>query len=306
MALVWVIPFVALILAGVFPEEANLLWKSFGFWIIFLLLLLLFYMPLIIQAAVATRDTLAEIPDLVALLIVCYPRPRSNIMGLGHNEIQYLRRIAETERDASDWRGSIVNYLIIGTLTATISFVIFFRQEIPASSLHTLSNQLSSLLTTQIVMESQGFLPFLAVFIIVIIVAIVFFALYRFYIYYLNFITTETANRTILLACDEAISVLKENNLDNSTELTFSEKCTIAEQLGCQIVKRNARKPFDRFAGVRFPNSTDEEWGLLISPKEYSVAARLYYSWQRMAGKITLLRLQIQAKISSLLPRKRR
>ncbi|KXK11434.1 MAG: hypothetical protein UZ14_CFX002002824 [Chloroflexi bacterium OLB14] len=274
-----------LIFYNLFPKETLLLWESLGVWIFLVLLLILLYLPILVYAAIGTHEPISLVSELSALILIYLPRPHTTIQGLSYDDIQNLRRVAEIEQGAADWRGTFVNLIVIGTATATISIINFVSKELAVSKLKALSEILYESLAPQIAPEVQvEFSQMISVAIIALVILLIW-ASYKLYSYYLEFIASESANRTILFACNEATFLLKARNLQNALDITFREKRELAGRLGCRLVLRNVAVPFDAFVGVAVLDSSDEMW-LLIPPKEYSNIAKFYFYGRQIIEKI--------------------
>lgn len=271
-------------------------------------LLFLFYLPIIIQATISTREPVSSVSDLAAKILIYLPSPHSNTQGLNFNEIQHLRKVAETEQNAADWRSTFVNLIIIGTATLIVSVTNLVSQQFTTSDLQAMANLLINPPTSEMAFE---FLP-LFVITTAVITVILLWAGIKLYTYYIEFISAESANRTILLACDEATALLEIKQLQNKVEILFREKRALAEHLGCRLILRDQATPFDLYAGVpvfdkldgmwegrlrltwdgKFGipvfNETDEIW-ILLSPMESSSAVKLFYYWRRMMDRIRLI-----------------
>lgn len=283
------------IFSALFQKEALIIWESLGVWVFLIFLLVLLYFPILIHAAIATHEPITLVSELSAQILIYLPRPHTTIQGLSYDDIQNLRRVAETEQSAADWRGTFVNLIVIGTATTVISLTNFVSKELAKTDLKTLSEILYESLAPQIEGDVRSDFSQIISFAIAVLIIIALWAGYKLYSYYLEFISSESANRTILHACDEASFLLKASNLQDNKEITFREKRELAGRLGCRLVLRNIAVPFDAFVGVAVLDTSNDLW-LLIPPKEYSNIAKFYFYWRRVIEKIRDFFLQFRLK----------
>jgi hypothetical protein len=221
------------------------------------LLLFVYFMLGLFKADI--RRPLGHIPRLMAYILLGAPRPLSEQAGLSLENIYHLKRVAEIEQGAADWRGHYVNIVIIGLATFTISGL--------AAGMEWLG-QLSRLRFRPVFTNNpaDSATNIAAVFVASIAVLATWF-FYRVFSYLRDYLSTEAANRAILLSCEEAMAFLDENGLSQRREFKFYEKRAIAEHLGCRLIPS---EPKSWRAKIVFPAVEDHKgnkW-LLVSERK--------------------------------------
>jgi hypothetical protein len=81
---------------------------------------------------------------------------------------------------------------------------------------------------------------------------------------FVDFISSETPNRIIILACQEAMYILEYFNSDKCEQLSYTKRKQIAEHLGYKIVDRNTISAAER--RISFWIQEDESNGFYLSP----------------------------------------
>lgn len=69
----------------------------------------------------ATQNPSRSVPEIIADMLVFYPKPYQDGLGLDYDDIQQLKRIAEIEQNSADWRSSYVNFGIVSIVAALIA-----------------------------------------------------------------------------------------------------------------------------------------------------------------------------------------
>jgi len=264
------------ILLGENPDVIIWLLASINHWFLIGVILAIFYLPLVIYASIAVRDPTSIVSDAASRILIFLPRPFSDRQGLNYIEIQRLSQIAKIEQGAADWRGVFVNLIIVGTVTSIVSALIFGANEIKSVNFSGVEIQISEQLPNQTRDDWRLILWLFAIATAIFLIWMV----TKLYNYYREYITSETSNRIILLACEDAMALLETKNLIGVDELSFSEKRTVAECFGCQLIQREFISPFETRASVPVLDSSGELW-LLVSPREHSIYAKLFYLWNR-------------------------
>jgi hypothetical protein len=81
---------------------------------------------------------------------------------------------------------------------------------------------------------------------------------------FVNFIGSETPNRIIILACQEAMYILEYFKSNKCEKLSYTKKKQIAEHLGYKIVDRNTISAAE--SRISFWIQEDESNGFYLSP----------------------------------------
>lgn len=180
-------------------------------------------------------NPMKEIPSFAVILMVISPQPYGHPQtGLSHKHIEHLKRIAVAERDAADWRGSFVNFAIIGTISAMIWGGPFLWQIlVPSTEVEQATTEIMGNPPTYFDL-TPAWLDAAMTFIGVLALLWMLMVLLN---YFRRFLSGEAANRVIIKACEEAMAFLELKNLADHTSFTFLEKQAIAAHFGCKIVR---------------------------------------------------------------------
>lgn len=182
----------------------------------------------------ATRNPSRAVPGIIVDMVLFYPKPYQDDGGLDYDDIQQLKRIAEIEQNSADWRGSYVNFAIVTIVAAFIAnpqliwnSVIFPLYESLYPS-ETLPAEFTKYLPEQSFTDRVIGVVFAVFFLL--------WLLYKWLTYFREFISSEYANRAILLACEELLSVYRVKGFSRSKRMTFHERRDILELLGYRLV----------------------------------------------------------------------
>lgn len=209
---------------NVFASPPGERWYQVWFSLTFVLMTLL-VASIVFFAWSHNRSVANTAAATLARLIAATRSPRSGEQGLSPEELRRLRQVAEDEQAAADWRGGIVTTLIVTIVLTAV--VVAFREVGPefiggAVTLVTGSGLplvLAALMAFVWLMLFIGF-------------AYIAFSLFR---YYRRFISSELANRVILLATAEALTTLQDCGLSAAVTLAFEEKLTVIGCAGYQL-----------------------------------------------------------------------
>lgn len=231
----------------------------------------------------ATQNISRIVPEVVAHMIIFYPKPYQDGLGLDYEDIQQLKRISEIEQSSADWRSSFLNFAVISfaaVLLANFNFIwnffigpaieqiLFGKDSVPANLdiIFPQQTQLGNVL---------GALFFIIA---------VLWLLYKWFSYFWEFTTSEYANRVLLLACEELIAIYRIKNLPQDQRVSFRERRALLEVFGYQLIafeKANVLHkqwaPFDlKENGIWF----------LIPPVEQTTALRIVRIYKNIKKKI--------------------
>jgi hypothetical protein len=157
---------------------------------------------------------------IAAQLMAAEQRPFSNQQGLIYPDIQHLKQVVQIEQEAAKGRGSAAHLVVLGALLlAGIAWsAVWSVLTIPAPS--------------AALPVPAGWTTFAGLVILVGALG----ALRRGYAAARDIHNLERANRVLLLACENALSLLEFNQFTYLKEFSFRQKRALAEQLGCRIL----------------------------------------------------------------------
>ena len=233
-----------------------------------------------------TIDPLKEAPVLAVRMMTGVAQPYSKkATGLAYHDIKHLRRIAEIEQNAADWRGSFVGFVIIGTLSVLIwGFPSVWRWLNEPPEPVTAQPPVSSI--EPFWGDSLFLLLYTILVAVILLVAIIRF-IWNMLNYFRLFLGSEAANRVILKACEESLAFLEKQQLQDRDSFSFREKRAIAAHFDCRIVPEHAASWADKFWTWGFePDGT--KWYLVPPPRHSRI--------QNMRLKLRGLRLRIGSK----------
>jgi len=192
----------------------------------------------------ATQNPSNSVPGIIADMLIFYPRPYQDGLGLDYDDIQQLKRIAEIQQNSADWRSSYVNFGIVTIVAALIAnpqliwnFFIFPLYNTLYQT-DSLPAELSRYLPQQSFTERLIAVTF--------VIILVLWLLYKWLTYFREFISSEYANRAILLACEELLAVYRIKDLPQSKKMLFHERRALLEQYGYHLVPDEKAKISDK------------------------------------------------------------
>ncbi len=181
----------------------------------------------------ASANPVREIPTFAVALMTVLRQPYDHPQtGLSHKHLEHLKRIAVAERDAAEWRGAFVSFVILGTISAVFwGWSFYERNLIPTengspASLQPGSNILGApALPAWFDTVMIAFIALVFLWMVVVLLN-----------YFRRFLSGEAANRVIIKACEEAMAFLELRELADRKRFTFLEKKAIAAHFGCKII----------------------------------------------------------------------
>jgi hypothetical protein len=236
----------------------------------------------------ATQNPRRTIPEIISLMIVFYPQPYQDGLGLDYEDIEQLKRIAEIEQNSADWRSTYVNFAIVSivaVLLANFNFIwnyfiyptfeqIFLDKESISTGLDVGLPQLTHL---------QSMLG------ACLITLSVLWILYKWLSYYREFISSEYANRALLLACEELLAVYRIKNLPRNERMPFWERRALLEIYGYRLVA------FEK------ANSSQKQWApldlrenglwILVPPARFPITSRISLIFAEFKKKIMMMKI---------------
>jgi len=121
---VWIAPgYFFLNLATIFSLTFLTIHESiiaigFGLYILLLVIFVSFmFVTFLSLATIGSRNPTHRVTKLVATLLITIDAPYKEKSGIGLEELDVLRSIAEAEQGAADWRGNYVGIIIIGAIS---------------------------------------------------------------------------------------------------------------------------------------------------------------------------------------------
>lgn len=204
-------------------------------------------------ALIGTRDPAKAVPQLAAHILTTVPCPYTNRRGLAFEEIKRLKQVAEIEQGSADWRGSFVNVVIIGAVTVIIGGSPLALKWL----LETMSSDPFQGIQS---LPAPPWITFLAWLLLASGLAWIF---YKIFLYLWHFLGTESTNRAVLLACEEALALLKVKGLTRSTECTFSEKRALVGHFGYCLMSEKQVSRADPVSGPLIKDPSGAIWFLV-------------------------------------------
>lgn len=178
------------------------------------------------------RETQSDMSRLVARFAFYYSYPHRIRCVLNQSDINVIKEIAETERSASDRRGTYLSVRVIGVIgflwTASSSSASWFLKDFPDGfRVQSLFN-IESNLTNIVIM-----LGWTSVCIIGNLLGL------RLINYLHDFLISEYSNGTIIHTCIETTELFRSQDIKNIGTLNFEQKESIAGVLGYEILSAN-------------------------------------------------------------------
>lgn len=258
---------------------------------IFVILAILLIWPIIKIAFRLNLNPQSLVPQYVVQLLFLENQPYSQKKGLLYNDLEKLKSVAEIEQGSADWRANTVSIGFISGISLIVGVFQFLSPW--DGSLRKTYPQVAMFLNSiypdwgqyQWLLELLGVISMLAVFFWFI------YLLARWILTIVNFVSSETPNRILILACQEAIYILEYFKLEKCQELSYAKRKQIAEQLGYKIVDRDT---------ISAPECSNSIWvqeneanGFYLSPidgppKWRQVAERVFTIIKTSFDKLTM------------------
>lgn len=177
---------------------------------------------------------------LAAYLLTLAPAPRQKTHGLVATQIRQLQRLAEIEQAAADWRGHYATIIIV---TAAALILGAFPDILAMLAALLDSEQAFVRIGPPGILaenESSRQLLFIYTVFTWLMFAGSLWLLWRMFQDIRTLLTRETANRTLLFACEEALALLSEHWRDQAAWIEFDVRKDLIEALGYTLVRWDA------------------------------------------------------------------
>lgn len=243
-----------------------------------LLVFLIFFVTISI-----TQNPRRAIPAIIVNMLIFSPRPYQNDLGLDYDDIQQLKRIGEIEQNSADWRGSYINYVIIFILAALIAnpqllweYIIFPLYKMYINDGSSTSIPVTNFPNSSNIERLLG---------LILIIFSILWILYKWVAYFREFISSEFANRAVLLACEELMALYRIRNISQTQRLSFRERRALMELFDYHLIAHDKANISHKNWAIRDLG----ENGLwhLIPPKKFNIDARIsnFYTHLRVRMK---------------------
>lgn len=167
--------------------------------------------------------------ELTARLLISEPKPYKDGSGLSCLEIERLSELSRIEQSSADWRGSFVAVAVWGAILGLLGWTL------DKAGLDVISQpKFDTLLANPNAIVIMLF--WIAFWTVLVLIAIKF--SWQITEYVGTFFGRESANRTILLVCQEAVYILHEKGLSKKDSLSIDEKTSLEQYLNCRIVTK--------------------------------------------------------------------
>lgn len=233
----------------------------------------------------ATQNPSRTVPEIIAHMLVFYPKPYQNELGLDYEDIQQLKRISEIEQSSADWRSSYINFVIVSFMAIIVAnfnyiwnyFIYPSFEQIILGNSNLPSTDLGIDLPQQTQLEStMG-----AIFVIV----AVLWLLYKWLSYFREFISSEYANRALLLACEELSSIYRIRNLPQDQRMLFRERRAVLEMFDYHLIAyEKANLSHKQWAPM---DLKENGLWILIPPSKYSIESQIGAIYTYIKNKIS-------------------
>lgn len=202
-------------------------------------------------------DPQIMVPQYIVKLLFIENHPYSEEKGLIYSDLEKLKSIAEIEQSSIDWRVHTVIIGLIGTFQLLSQWNGSLKEVFPLINAD-LNSMYSDWDQYQWLLWLLEWSPMIVGF---------FWLLYqlaRALVKFINSISSETPNRIIILACQEAMYILEYFKSNKCEKLSYTERKQIAEHLGYKIVDRNTISAAE--SRISFWIQEDESNGFYLSP----------------------------------------
>jgi hypothetical protein len=209
-------------------------------------------------------DPQIMLPQYIVKLLFIEKHPYSEEKRLLYSDLEKLKSIAEIEQSSIDWRANTVTIGLISGISLIIGVFQFFspwdgslKEAFPLANAH-INSMHPDWGQYQWLLWLLGGIPIIVSFFWLL------YQLIRALAKFVDFISSETPNRIIILACQEAMYILEYFNSDKCEQLSYTKRKQIAEHLGYKIVDRNTISAAER--RISFWIQEDESNGFYLSP----------------------------------------
>lgn len=232
----------------------------------------------------ATQNPSSTVPEIIAHMIIFYPKPYQNELGLDYEDIQQLKRISEIEQNSADWRSSYINFVIVSFVAILLAnfnyiwnyFIFPLLEQIFLGNSSPPPAELGIELPQQTQLQST-FGAFFIIFAVL-------WLLYKWLSYFREFISSEYANRALLLACEELLAIYRIRNLPQDQRMLFRERRAILEMYGYHLIAFE-KANFCHILWAPMDLKKNGLW-ILIPPAKYSVDSRICTIYTYIKNKI--------------------
>jgi len=184
----------------------------------------------LLVAFLGTRDPVKPASKLAARLMAEKRRLDKPDHEVNYQAIVGLKKMASIDQAAADWRGVFVNFVVIGSGSLVIGLSFWWTEMFTTLSLEGPVFQQARLFFD--LLESLfSAVPYLMWPLAILVV----FAVMKLLNYLYTFLVTESANRTILFACEELEILFGKHNLTEAGILTKEQRHRLLEDLGWKL-----------------------------------------------------------------------
>lgn len=193
---------------------------------------------LLYLAWLGSHNPLRNAHKLAARLLLAERSLTTGVRGLTEDDLTRLRRIAEIEQAAADWRGNVINLVIVGLLFGTLSLLLNPPAEWPRWQA-AIQEASETPVTINLPVTTVALPPLASAVLdsvsFIVMGIILFFVVIRLAKHFGRFIGSEANNRLILLACAEAESVLAIHGDSMNQIRSLTDKRRLAHLLGFRL-----------------------------------------------------------------------
>lgn len=244
----WLFVLLALWASSIFIARIGPALNTRTDWIIVLYtlgvsLLIVHYLLFFISVTTASlRQMRNTVPTITARLLITVAQPhRPPATGLTARDIGHLRTIAQAEQGAADWRGSFISVVALGFISVVVALTPFFLQifggAFPVRPGSVSENVLGLIGADNSALRNIGGVFFFLLIGVTVV---------RLYVFVWNFYAREAGNRTVLMACEEALGLLEFLEPMDQEEYSVEQKFQFAELLGCGLYQGDRKEALRR------------------------------------------------------------
>ncbi len=231
-------------------------WTVALYTLVFSLLVFYYLAFFFFVTAASLRQVTRTVPMMTARILITAAQPyRSLKTGLTARDIGHLRTIAQAEQGAADWRSSFIGVVALGFVSVSAAAAPFVWQIYwDASPIE--PGSWDEEVLTLLGRGNSIWWDFVGIAILVVIGL----AAIRLYVFVWGFYAREVGNRTILMACEEALGLLEVLKLTDKEDRTLEQKLQFAEHLGCDMYQGDPKVEFLRGSFFFHVEPDGSEW----------------------------------------------
>ncbi len=213
--------------------------------------------PFLLVAFLGTRDPVKSASKLAALLMTekQFDKPSHEV---NYKAIVGLKQVASIDQAAADWRSVFVNFVVIGSGSLVIGLSFWWTEMITTQSLEGPIFQKARLFF-EVVESFFSAVPYfmwpLAI--------LAGFAIMKLLNYLYTFLVTESANHTILFACEELIILFDKHGLTKADIIAKEQRQKLLEDLGWKLTPVKKTSFWQRLTNTRIVNLEGQECFLI-------------------------------------------